>query len=396
MKFDVFTTSLTNTTAALKELDSQLSCDIDLLMIYGTSQYDWELISKHFQSSKYKNTKIVGASSCMGLLTSFQFVSNNDHALGIVSIKDFNGDIGVGTSFHSEIENRGKFAFEELLKDSDRIGECPDFIWFLSSPGNEERTLQEIRSYYGADIQIFGGSCADNTIAGEWKLLSANTVVSEGVILIGFFSFDQNIYSLFQNGHIPLETKAVVTSANKREILELDSKPALEVLNSWRPNEIPFKKNESILEATTLNPIGRERERIKDIPFYLLSHPSSISNSGGIELFTDIQVGDEITYMAGSIERIQARVGEVVYTLLSRDEIEKNSIAGVLIVYCAGCMMSVKENGDLNQISKELKDLLGEIPVLGIHTFGEQGNFFQSSESYHGNLMLSVTFFMRS
>ena len=395
MKFAVHTSKLENTDKAIDELEGQVGSDNELLMLYGTAGHDWGLIKNRFNTEKYKNTQVVGATSCMGLLTSDEFVSNGEYALGVVEFKEFVGDIGVGSSFDKDSSRRGRQAFEQLLKNSNRVGECPDFVWILCSPGSEEGVLRDINDYYGTHIQLFGGSCADNAIEGEWKLLHGDLCQSDGVILVGFFSYDQNIYSIFQNGHIPLEKKAIVTAVQEREILEFDNKPALDVLNSWREGKGNlFEKNESILNEMTLSPIGRERGKIKDIPFYLLSHPSSVTETGGVKLFTEINEGDEVTLMTGSIERIQARVSDVVKTLLGRDEINKKDISGILIVYCAGCMLKVKESGDMNQISKDLKKILGDIPVLGIHTFGEQGNFFQDSESYHGNLMLSVTFFM--
>ena len=50
---------------------------------------------------------------------------------------------------------------------------------------------------------------------------------------------------------------------------------------------------------------------------------------------------------------------------------------------------------DIDDVVASLREVLGEVPFLGGFTFGEQGCFV-GGENCHGNLMISVTLFMRN
>ena len=68
------------------------------------------------------------------------------------------------------------------------------------------------------------------------------------------------------------------------------------------------------------------------------------------------------------------------------------AIAGALVVYCAGCMLTVQD--DMARVADVIAEALGEAPFLGTFTFGEQGCFV-GGENHHGNLMISVVVFQR-
>ncbi len=61
-----------------------------------------------------------------------------------------------------------------------------------------------------------------------------------------------------------------------------------------------------------------------------------------------------------------------------------------MIVYCAGCMLTVQN--EMDRVVKELNDTLNGSPFLGTFTFGEQGCFI-GGENRHGNLMISAVIF---
>ena len=62
-------------------------------------------------------------------------------------------------------------------------------------------------------------------------------------------------------------------------------------------------------------------------------------------------------------------------------------VAGAMVIYCAGCMLTVRERMD--EVVASLQGALGQQPFLGLFSFGEQGCFL-GGENRHGNLMISV------
>ena len=73
-------------------------------------------------------------------------------------------------------------------------------------------------------------------------------------------------------------------------------------------------------------------------------------------------------------------------------DLAPDDVAGALVIFCAGCMLTVRDRMD--RVVAGLDEGLGDAPFLGCFTFGEQGCFV-GGENRHGNLMISVTVFAR-
>ena len=63
---------------------------------------------------------------------------------------------------------------------------------------------------------------------------------------------------------------------------------------------------------------------------------------------------------------------------------------GILIIYCAGCMLTVSDS--ISTMLDKVRNSVGDIPVAGAYTFGEQGRFLDGVNR-HGNLMISAVVF---
>ena len=66
--------------------------------------------------------------------------------------------------------------------------------------------------------------------------------------------------------------------------------------------------------------------------------------------------------------------------------------AGVLMIYCAGCMLAIDD--DLEDMVDGLRNCYPDLPIMGFYTFGEQG-CFMDGKSRHGNLMISALVFAK-
>jgi hypothetical protein len=67
------------------------------------------------------------------------------------------------------------------------------------------------------------------------------------------------------------------------------------------------------------------------------------------------------------------------------------SLAGGLMVYCAGCMLAVNER--MPDVVDQVSQGFAAMPFLGCFTFGEQGQI--ARQNVHGNLMISAIAFGR-
>ena len=395
MKIEIGTSINSDSKTAIQECLDQIKIkNPSYILSYLTSEIDAQVVYEGIKN-KYPDTKVIGATSCLGILTQKGFIGKDGRAVGIFASEDSDGEYSVGQSTLESPTLAAEDACKKAMSSCGHEGEQPDFVWMLCSPGDEEKYLQGIQDTLGEGVTVYGGSCGDNGIEGKWKLLGSEGVSSEGLVLL--FGYTSNPpCSSFLGGFEPTDKKAIVTKASGRVLYELDHKSALHLYSEWTENafgEIPDKITEekSVLEFSSLHPLGREKAKINSIGIHLLSHPEAVTKDGGLRLFTEIKEGDELTLMQGSKDSIKERPREILQTLLNRENIKVEEIKGVLLVYCAGCLLTVGPEA-MDSVGKDIQSVIGDKPLFGAFTFGEQGSLL-GENNFHGNLMVSVTVF---
>lgn len=358
--------------------------DPEWILIYSTIEH----ISKDILNSIYNNfpnTQIFGTTSFNGVFTPtgfkkgcFLLVGEKKDGIKAFSImKECN---------ENNAFELGKKAAEELVA---KLGKFPDSILFHPTPGFEETIINGLESVLKSNSPIYGGSAADNTIGGQWKIFNKNNISDKGFVLIGFVT-ERPVYGAFVSGYLPTQSKGKVTKANKRIIYEIDNRPATEVYNEWIGGLIDMTSDNVILAETTLKPIGKVIGSSDSISKYLISHPHQIlSKEKALSFFTDFNVGDEISLMFGSKIALLKRVEQTVSQAIPDKTI---ALGGGILIYCAGCVGAIMDK--TNDVSESFVKNTNNIPFLGAATFGEQG-CFKSKElnNLHGNLMCCATLF---
>lgn len=268
--------------------------------------------------------------------------------------------------------------------DADRPGEVPDLVVMVSTPGCEEDLLAGVADALGPSVPVVGGSAADEDLRGAWRVGSGGRVIEDGVAVLVLFA-EAPPRVVHQSGYLPTEKKALVTHAEGRRIWTLDGQPAATVYDAWTDGLLSRCRAEgrSVLHATTLFPLGRTVARVADQPIYALAHPAIDVGDGSIELFADVEAGNEVVLMQGSPEALVARAGRV-----ARDAVATGSTAGGLMIYCAGCSLGVGER--LPEVPPQVAAAFGGRPVLGWFTYGEQGPRRGDHHNQHANLMITA------
>jgi hypothetical protein len=132
--------------------------------------------------------------------------------------------------------------------------------------------------------------------------------------------------------------------------------------------------------------------RLGGADVYILSHPETLCADGSMTLFTRVAEGEELVLMSGTIEALVQRPLLVTQAAARVGGITHEEIAGMILVFCAGCMLTVRERMDQVRIS--LAEALPGIPMIAAFTFGEQGPAM-ACHNRHGNLMISSVVFSR-
>lgn len=364
-----------------------------LLLVFATVGYQIaELVEALGGLPPY--VQILGSTSCQGVMTPAGFSSEPGGNLGILGICDPDGAYGVGiTDVTPDLAQASQRALQLAIEAAGRPGEMPDLVFVSTSPGIEEEVILGIESILGKNVPIIGGSAADNTVSGQWQIFSRGSQFGEGIGLAVLYSSSKLLFA-FHSGYDPTGQRALITRADDRTLFELDHLPAAERYNQWTDGLIAdtlAQGSGNILAQTTLQPLGRLVGKIGDVSYFQLSHPDQILPGGALTLFSDVQAGDEIWLMQGTPDSLISRAGNVASAALAmQDHLEQARVLGAMVIYCAGCMLTVQDR--MSEVCESLRSALGGAPFLGAFTFGEQG-CFPGGENRHGNLMISVLVF---
>jgi hypothetical protein len=376
--------------SAYEEILSDLGGAPDLLIVYSSVTYDSQVLANALQNLA-PGVPVHGSTSCLGVMTAAGFHTKDGIGLGLFAIADEDGDYGVGVALvDDDPRASGAEAIQKAINNADRPGEPPELVWINGVPGHEEAVLEGIQDILGPDVPIAGGSSADNTVEGYWQQFANGQIYTNAVIVTAMYP-STNTYLAFHSGYSPSATSGQVTKSEGRTLYEIDGRSAAQVYNEWTGGVISDNlEGGNVLAATSLYPLGRQVGQVGQVPYHRLSHPDSVTADGALTLFSNIEEGEELILMNGTRKSLISRAGRVARAALGAGQLTSDQISGALVIYCAGCMLTVQDK--MEEVAAEVGEALGGKPFMGAFTFGEQG-CFTGGENRHGNLMISVVVF---
>ncbi|MFT6911912.1 MAG: hypothetical protein ACJAQW_000509 [Paracoccaceae bacterium] len=337
-------------------------------------------------------TAAIGASSCGGAMTH----TGTTTGLSAFCLSDGGGDYGVCSLAFDEKDpfDVAARATKTALSHANRAGEKPEMIWLAVTPGCEERVLLGIESIVGEDTPIVGGSAADNDISGQWSVLSPDGRHTSGIAVAVLFPTG-TVSIAYQSGYVPTQITGTATQVTDRIIREIDHRPAATVYSDWTKGAVPGTvepghSTRPILSQSTFFPLGRPMASDGNDSEYLLAHPATLDDAGGVHMFANIEEGEPLTLMNGSTEELATRAGRVASLAKATSGTSNTQIAGALVIYCGGCRLALGD--EVETVARTLREEMGTNPFLGIFTFGEQGPMVGYGNR-HGNLMISAIIF---
>ncbi len=388
-----FNTSIDTETAlrtAYAELEYKLGGPPSWMAVHGTYQHSGEDIVTILETLA-PGVPFQGGTSCRGVMTEEGFHSDQGVGLGLFGIYDPEGVYSVGCSEGQEFSRRtGQAAITQALNIQSRPT-APALIWITCAPGDEEGLIAGIElGLNGVKVPIIGGSSADNHTEGQWYQITNGEVLYNGVVVTAMYPSRPVSYA-FDNSYQPTILSGVITRISGRTVYEIDHRPAAEVYNEWTDGLIDdYLDGGNILALSTLQPLGRRAVMTRSTDFYQISHPEAVVEDRALTLFTTAEYGERIFLMESTPQDVVYSAGKIAAKTLSSKIMRSADIAGALIIFCAGCMLTVQD--DMQVVAAQFREALGGQPFLGWHTFGEQGCPLLGENS-HANLMISMIVF---
>lgn len=364
------------------------------LMIQANAGHDLHVVGAAARA-RWPQVRIHGATSCLGSMIETGTHTGKEPGLCLLAIADDDGDYGTACGELGDAPRISAAALvRQALADADRLGETPAMVWISSTPGNEEEVIAGLQEVVGTSTPIVGGSAADNAIEGKWQVMSDGAAFGNGMVVSVMFP-STPIGAAFHSGYTPTALRGRITRCAGRRVFEIDGRPAADVYAGWTRGAVvrPEVGAVNILMASALWPLGRRMRAIGGTDIYLLSHPETIDADGSMTLFTEIAVDDELVLMSGTTDTLLERPAMVVESACRIGEIDKAQVAGMILVFCAGCMLTV--NDRLDEVRRSLNDCMPGVPFIAAFTFGEQGPVLVG-DNRHGNLMISMVAFSHS
>jgi hypothetical protein len=327
-----------------------------------------------------------GATTSLGVLGSDGVATGSSGAVGVQLLGSPHAvRFATGSaSIEGSAREAGRRAAEAIAARG--YAGAPAVLLVGATPGTEEDVLAGVSEVFPG-VPVFGGSAADHTIEGAWRVFTDEGPRANAVSLAAIYG-DVRVGAAIAAPYAPTAARAEITGAEGRSIASLAGRPAAAVLHEWVGSAIDDQVREggNLLVQTALTPLGIARASTRG-DYYLLLHPAQAHTDGRVDFFARAHAGDTVCLMRGTEASLVDVVDDLVAQALAQGGLRAEEVRGAVLIYCAGCAGAVGPG--LDRAMARLRARLGEVPVLGRCTFGEQG-FVPGVGNIHTNLSVAL------
>lgn len=358
-------------------------------MMYCSCNDDVEEVVNGAMSAM-KGAPVIGCTSSGMIITNDGIIESEDGFAGLMSFDDRNMNIGVAA--HKAGKNAREIGRKVARAAVENAKEnySPNYFYMVASPKEEEDYLMGIQDVIGR-VPMFGGSAADDTVEGNWKIFCNDQVFSDGVA-VAFFYTDNDIVTSYTGAYRDTENYGLITEVkNDRTLVKIDGVSALKKYADWigkKPSEL---KGQNLLVASITKPLG-----VKDPlgNLTVVRHPM-FGDDMGTRTTTDdvINLGNKVVEKT-AIVQLEATVDELIKSTKTTLKDVKSQLstepAGYFLVHCGGRKLGIGDR--IDEVYKNLVEEARGVPFITVFTFGEYG-YDEHSANICGGLMLSFTAF---
>jgi hypothetical protein len=249
---------------------------------------------------------------------------------------------------------------------------------------NGSDLLKGIKDILGLSFPIFGASAADNFCFHKTYQYFDKEILSDSVT--GLIFSGENIFGMgLRHGWKPLGRPHTITNVKGNVIKTIEEKPAVAIYEEY------FGKSRKEIEKTLIEmsiyyPLGLY---VPGETEYLLRNVLRIDEDGGLVCQGDASVGSDVRLMMGTKEWALDAATQAAQE--AKDSLNGKEVKGALV------FESISRNKLLGRLTERelsrIKQVLGNVPILGICTYGEQAplkSLEHYGETYFHNETLAI------
>ena len=329
------------------------------------------------------NVKLIGCSGA-ALISSSGITK---YGVGIMLISS--DKIKFSMASASDINTKGaRLAGEQFAHEALKNLKTPQRDLAIIFPDglveNSSDLLRGIKDVLGLSFPIFGASSADNLRFYKTFQYLNDTLLTNS--LVGLLVSGENLFGIgLRHGWKPLGRPHTITEVKGNVIKKIEGKPAMAIYEEYFGKSSEAIR-QSLLRLSIYYPLGLY---VPGETEYLLRNALRCDEDGGLVCQGDAAEGQEVRLMMGTKEgALDAAVGAAQE---AKDALKDKAIKGALI------FESVSRNKLLGRLTEKelsrIKEVLGDVPLLGICTYGEQAplkSLEHYGETYFHNETLAV------
>ena len=328
---------------------------------------------------------VIGCSSSGRIIVPDGIITGESFA-GVFGISDPDLVVGVAASEAGRnARDIGRRVAIEAVEDA-KTTRAPAYFYMVASPKEEEEYLAGIQDVIGR-VPFFGGSAADNTVEGKWKIFCNDKVFSDGVA-VAFFYTDNEIVTEYTGAFRETNCAGIITEVdNNRKLVKIDGVPAIEKYKEWTGARDADLKGSNLLAYSVLHPLG-----VKDPTgqVTLIRHPMNGNEDNSISVGNKLVKNTACVLLEATVDELIDATGDLLKEVNEKMYVDPS---GYFLVHCGGRSISIGDR--LDEVHKQLVKQSKGLPFICIFTFGEYGYSNHSANSC-GGLMLSFTGFGRN
>lgn len=356
--------------------------NVRMAFVYASVAYDLDAMLAGIKEA-LPGVPLVGNTSFTGVITPEGFITGDNGFVGIMAMSDDVMRVEIAGSLKAgSARDTGKKVALEALRAAG-TNAAPDYFYMVASSGEEESYLKGISEVIGR-VPFFGGTAADNSISGEWKLYTDKAVFSDGVA-VAFFYSPSKIKNIFTGAYRETGDVGVITkTGGARTLIEIDGEPAVKRYARWTGVDADSLKGGALLAATITSPLG-VKDPLGDL--VAIRHPMNGNNDYSMAVGSNLAEKTAVIRMEATVDELVESASVTAKTLKAK---MPEAPAALHLVHCGGRRAGIA--GRIGEVVSAVKEAAGDVPFIMEFTFGEYGSV-DDGRNAMGGLMLSYTGF---
>ncbi len=363
------------------------SKDAKLVFAYMSCDYKIKDVIKGIK--EIYSCPVIGNTSYTGVIVPEGYIGGDKPFVGIMVLSDPNMVVGVGFADRNAYQS-ARDAGEAATKHARAMTKMPysdepDLMYMAASPTEEEFFLKGANRVVGR-VPLFGGSAADNTITGNWKLYLDNKITAEGVA-VALIYMKGGFVNEFTGAYRETKDMGIITKVEgTRKLVAIDGKPAVKKYAEWRKMKPSELMGDKLLSATITSPLG-VKDRLGDL--IAIRHPMFANDDYSMNIGANLAEGTTVIRMEATVDELVKSVGDTLKKLNSK---LTKPVVCYHLVHCGGRRAGI--DARINEVYKQILDNVNGAPFIMEFTFGEYG-YEDDGRNTTGGLMLSFTAFTK-